>query len=130
MCRSKVLLLLRSGVSSLEEACTVFLMCVSKCSITKCSGGFKAIIITCASILKKYLKNFMLSTPNYSEGQSFLLIKKMLQVHHGQHLLQVCSLCLSIYNLHPLKSGFASLLHQQSSCCFCLEIKSKQLQDL
>lgn len=76
MCRSKVLLLLRSGVSSLEEACTVFLMCVSKCSITKFSG-VKAIIITCALILKKYLKNVMLSTPNYSEGQSFLLIKKV-----------------------------------------------------
>lgn len=55
----------------------MYFSCVFPNAVLLNSAGVKAIIITCALILKKYLKNVMLSTPNYSEGQSFLLIKKV-----------------------------------------------------
>lgn len=104
--RSKVLLLLWSDVSYLEEA-GVFLMCVSKCSNNKCSWGFKAIIITEVSILSKYSEFLILFTPKYSESISFLIIKKKSNVLYAQHFYR-CFLSAWAF----ITSNF---------CCMCLE---------
>lgn len=89
---SEVLQLLRSDMSSLEEACSVFFLWVSKPGVTKCSGDPKA-IISCALV-------------NLRTGRIHIKVLSIYNLMNSEPLTS----CIS-----KLAAWFASLLLQIAS---------------